>query len=183
MNPPNDNPNSQNIAKLVYVGFWKRVLATLIDTLLLLAIILPSLFLIYGESYWNYLGGTSESFFAGPADFIFNWVIPAVIVIALWRRFSATPGKMAVRAKIVDSRTGLPPSLGQCIGRYLAYFPSILIFGLGILWVAFDSRKQGWHDKLAGTVVIGPREDVENVRFDVLKDGTPTRKDSDSQAN
>ncbi|MGR3985112.1 MAG: RDD family protein, partial [Gammaproteobacteria bacterium] len=29
-----------------------------------------------------------------------------------------------------------------------------LFFGLGLLWVAFDKRKQGWHDKLAGTVVI-----------------------------
>jgi len=25
---------------------------------------------------------------------------------------------------------------------------------LGLVWVAFDRRKQGWHDKLAGTVVI-----------------------------
>jgi uncharacterized RDD family membrane protein YckC len=25
---------------------------------------------------------------------------------------------------------------------------------LGFIWVGFDQRKQGWHDKLAKTVVI-----------------------------
>jgi uncharacterized RDD family membrane protein YckC len=33
----------------------------------------------------------------------------------------------------------------------------MLVFFLGFIWVAFDKRKQGWHDKIAGTVVI--RED------------------------
>lgn len=52
------------------------------------------------------------------------------------------------------------------IGRYLGYFVSMLFLGLGCIWVAFDSRKQGWHDKLAGTVVVrrkGGR--AEPVRF------------------
>lgn len=40
------------------------------------------------------------------------------------------------------------------IGRYLAYYVSLIPFGLGFIWVAFDGRKQGWHDKLAGTVVV-----------------------------
>jgi uncharacterized RDD family membrane protein YckC len=49
------------------------------------------------------------------------------------------------------------PSTGQLVGRYLAYYVSIIPFMAGILWVAFDPRKQGWHDKLAGTVVVRPR--------------------------
>jgi uncharacterized RDD family membrane protein YckC len=37
--------------------------------------------------------------------------------------------------------------------------------GLGLLWVAFDRRKQGWHDKIANTVVVRPaRKDA--VHFD-----------------
>jgi uncharacterized RDD family membrane protein YckC len=40
------------------------------------------------------------------------------------------------------------------VGRYFAYFLSTIPLGLGLIWVAFDKRKQGWHDKLAGTVVI-----------------------------
>ncbi len=47
-----------------------------------------------------------------------------------------------------------PLSNGQAIGRYLAYYVSSIPLGLGLLWVAFDRRKQGWHDKLAGTFVI-----------------------------
>ncbi len=40
------------------------------------------------------------------------------------------------------------------MGRYLGYFASTIPLCLGFLWIAFDKRKQGWHDKLAGTVVI-----------------------------
>jgi uncharacterized RDD family membrane protein YckC len=40
------------------------------------------------------------------------------------------------------------------IGRFFAYFVSIFPACLGFLWIAFDRRKQGWHDKIAGTVVV-----------------------------
>ena len=43
--------------------------------------------------------------------------------------------------------------LGQAIGRYVAYYPAMLLLGIGFLWVGVDRRKQGWHDKLAKTVV------------------------------
>jgi len=60
----------------------------------------------------------------------------------------------------------MPPSLGQAIGRYLAYFVSALVLGLGFIWIAFDTRKQGWHDKLAGTVVVRARKQAtERVSF------------------
>jgi uncharacterized RDD family membrane protein YckC len=36
----------------------------------------------------------------------------------------------------------------------LGYYVSAIPFGLGLLWVGIDPKKQGWHDKLAGTVVI-----------------------------
>lgn len=61
---------------------------------------------------------------------------------------------MAISAKIVDVKTGNAASTGQLIGRYFAYYLSLIPIGLGFVWVAFDARKQGWHDKLAGTVVI-----------------------------
>ena len=50
-----------------------------------------------------------------------------------------------------------PPSTGQLIGRYLGYYVSMIPLCLGLIWVAFDARKQGWHDKLAGTVVVRDR--------------------------
>lgn len=143
---------------LEYVGFWPRVGASLIDTVLLMIIVLPLIHAIYGPSYW-----VSDSFVQGPADFLVSWVMPAIAVILFWIARQATPGKMAIGAKIVDASTGRAASAGQLVGRYFGYYVSVLPFCLGIFWVAFDDRKQGWHDKLAGTVVVrakdrGPRK-------------------------
>ena len=77
-----------------------------------------------------------------------------IIIIGFWMWKSATPGKMLVSALIVDAKTLGMPSAGQFVVRYVGYIVSSLLFGLGFLWVAFDRRKQGWHDKMAGTVVI-----------------------------
>jgi len=132
-----------------YAGFWIRTGAAIIDTLLILVVSVPLLVALYGWAYFD-----STSIVAGPADFMITWVLPAVAVIAFWIVKQATPGKMAVSTRIVDAETGRPASAGQLIGRYFAYFAACIPFGLGILWVAFDRRKQGWHDKLAGTVVV-----------------------------
>jgi uncharacterized RDD family membrane protein YckC len=131
-----------------YAGFWLRILATVIDSFMLLAVTLPLLLWVYG---WDYLG--SSSAIRGPVDFLVSWVLPAVAAVAFWRYRSATPGKMIVSAWIVDAQTGQQPSLAQCIIRYFAYILSAAPLGLGFLWIAFDPRKQAWHDKLAGTVV------------------------------
>jgi uncharacterized RDD family membrane protein YckC len=40
--------------------------------------------------------------------------------------------------------------------RYVGLIISIVIFFLGVIWAGFDRRKQGWHDKMAGTVVVRP---------------------------
>lgn len=135
--------------ELEYVGFWLRVVAALIDTVLLVLICVPLVSLVYGEDYW-----TSPEMVKGPADFLINWVLPAIAVVLFWIYRQATPGKMAVGARIVDARTGGAPSTGQLVGRYLAYYVSILPLMLGIFWVGWDRRKQGFHDKLAGTVVV-----------------------------
>jgi uncharacterized RDD family membrane protein YckC len=135
--------------ELEYVSFWPRVGASLIDTILIGIIIWPILTAFYGESYW-----TSGGLIAGPMDFLLSWIFPAVAIIIFWVTKQATPGKMAVSAKIVDANTGKLASTGQLIGRYFAYYLALLPLGLGFIWVAFDKRKQGWHDKLAGTVVV-----------------------------
>jgi uncharacterized RDD family membrane protein YckC len=150
--------------ELEYVGFWPRVWASLIDTVLVSVIVIPLLAAVYG---WSYAGGKFSLVAEGPASFFISYVVPAIAVIIFWIYRQATPGKMAISARIVDAQTGLPPSKGQAIGRYLAYYVSILPFCLGLLWVAFDRRKQGWHDKLAGTVVVRPKvRGTEPVRFD-----------------
>ena len=132
-----------------YAGFWVRAAAAVIDTILIFIIIVPILTLIYGQAYW-----ISEAVFVGFWDIAFNYLLPALAVILFWIYKSATPGKMAFKLSIVDAKTGAKPSNGQLIGRYFAYYLSILPFFLGIIWVGIDRRKQGWHDKLAGTVVV-----------------------------
>ncbi|MCB1663896.1 MAG: RDD family protein [Pseudomonadales bacterium] len=134
---------------LEYAGFWIRTAAALIDTILMLTVIFPVLTLIYGKNYW--LG---ESLFLGFWDLLFNYVLPATVVILFWIAKSATPGKMLFKLIIIDEKTGGKPSVGQLIGRYLGYYVSMLPLMLGIIWVGIDQRKQGWHDKLAGTLVV-----------------------------
>lgn len=147
--------------ELQYVGFWIRVAASLVDTVLILLVITPLLLSIYGPGYFG-----SERFIQGPADFVLSYLVPAVVVILFWMVKQATPGKMLFRARIVDAETGGAPSTLQCVIRYLGYFVSIIPLCLGLLWVAWDPRKQGWHDKLAGTVVVRPRRPVvEEVRL------------------
>ncbi|MGH6647228.1 RDD family protein [Aquabacterium sp.] len=135
-----------------YVGFWPRVGAALIDTFFLILVTFPLLIAIYGWTYFH--EDSKHGLYAGPADALINWILPALISIGFWLTKQATPGKMIVSAKVVDAKTGGKLSVGQSIGRYLGYFVSMLPLGLGIFWVAFDKRKQGWHDKLAGTVVV-----------------------------
>jgi uncharacterized RDD family membrane protein YckC len=135
--------------QFVYVGFWWRVVAALIDTVIILVITSPLLITAYGWAYF-----ASDRFVQGPVDVLVSWVFPAVATVALWTIFQATPGKMVVGAKVVDADTGQPASTRQYVLRYIGYFISMLPLMLGILWVAFDRRKQGFHDKLAGTVVI-----------------------------
>lgn len=151
-------------ANLEYVGFWPRAGASLIDLILQLLIVMPVTYAIYGR-----LSSPNGSFFMGPADILVNYIFPAVAVMALWMRYGATPGKMAMSAQIVDADTGEALTLPASLLRYVGYFLSAIPLGLGFLWVGFDRRKQGWHDKLANSVVVRPAG-VEQVRFNRSKD-------------
>ena len=137
-----------------YVGFWKRVLAFFIDTVILGTVILIAAVAVYGRRYVQLSGeGKTLAF-----DVVVQGVLPALAAILFWRFRGATPGKMLIGARIVDAETLGKPSNGQLVGRNFAYIVSC-IFMLGFIWIAFDKRKQGWHDKLAGTVVISDEDD------------------------
>lgn len=148
-------------ADVEYAGFWVRTGATIIDTLLVMVITFPLLVSIYGWKYFD-----SDEILAGPADFLISWVLPAIAVIWFWTQKQATPGKAALSLRVLDAASGETLSINQSIGRYLAYFVATIPLGLGLLWVGFDSRKQGWHDKLAHTVVVREKNrGPEPVRF------------------
>lgn len=78
----------------------------------------------------------------------------AALFLLCWIKLSTTPGKMLLSLKIVDATTHAPMTARQSIIRSLGYLVSMIPLGLGFVWAAFDGRKQGWHDKLAHTVVI-----------------------------
>lgn len=132
-----------------YAGFWIRFGAGLIDTVIVMIVLYVPLIFIYGEAYL--LG---DQMIHGFWDVMLGYVAPVCATIWFWRRYLGTPGKMATKLKIVDAVTGQKMSMGQAIGRYFAYIPAMLPLGLGLIWIGIDKRKQGWHDKLAGTVVI-----------------------------
>ncbi len=74
---------------------------------------------------------------------------------------------MLLSLRVVDATTGNTLSVGQSLGRYLGYYVSTIPLLIGLIWVAFDSKKQGWHDKLAGTVVVRARSrGSEPVKFE-----------------
>ena len=144
-----------------YAGFWIRVWSHVIDTVLFLIILFPLLTAVYGRNYWS-----SDSVIQGPIDFLLSWVAPALAVILFWKYRQATPGKMAISAQIVDAKTGGRPTVAQWITRYVCYAVAALPLFIGLIWVAFDPRKQGWHDKLAGTVVIRKKKGMtQAVQF------------------
>lgn len=147
--PPRANLRTGVEGEVRYAGFWIRVVSALIDSALWAAVSLPVLVGVYGWDYFE-----NSELVAGTLDLLLSWLLPVAVVILFWVYRSATPGKMFFGAKIVDAESGDPPSVLQCVGRYLAYLPALLPLGLGFLWVAVDARKQGWHDKLAGTAVI-----------------------------
>lgn len=132
-----------------YVGFWVRVFASLIDSVLMALVLLPFAYTLYGEDLISRQGQLE-----GWSNILFNYLIPLAIVLLFWFYRSATPGKMLLKAEIVDEDSLGKPQAWQWIVRYLGYYVSMLVLGLGFLWVGWDARKQGFHDKLARTVVI-----------------------------
>jgi len=136
--------------RVEYVGFWRRVLATAIDVLIVFVVEMPLLLAIYGREYLS----LSREGYAGFWDFLIQAVLPTVGVILFWRYLGATPGKLAIGARIVDAATGARPTTARLVVRYFAYIVSALPFFLGFFWIGFNRRKQGWHDKIAGTLVV-----------------------------
>ena len=148
--------------QLEYAGFWVRLGATVIDTILFLLVTMPLMYWAYGD-YYLY----SEDFILGGWDFLLNWIFPFIASVIFWVYRSATPGKMALKLQVLSAETGEPLSTEKAMLRYIAYYASILPVFLGFIWIAFSSKKQGWHDLIAKTVVVRPtNRGVEAVEFE-----------------
>lgn len=157
--------SSELTENIEYAGFWVRLWASIIDTVLFMLIISPALIALYG---WEYYTADDNPYFyiAGPADLLISWVLPFIATIWWWLKYKATPGKMLFSLSVVDEKTGNALTPKQGIVRYAAYYVSLLPLAIGFIWAAYDSKKQGWHDKIAGTVVVRSKQrGTEPVRF------------------
>ncbi|MCG7489294.1 RDD family protein [Vibrio sp. Of14-4] len=132
-----------------YAGFWPRLVATLIDTVLLFLFTMPVMFLVYGELYWD-----SDDFILGGWDVILNWICPLVATITFWIYRSATPGKIVFGLEVLDAETGSKITISTSIIRYFSYYVSAIPLCLGFIWICLNSKRQGWHDLIAGTIVV-----------------------------
>ena len=130
------------VSKVHYAGFWRRSGAMMIDSLLLGAVVS----IIFGPVYVSSAIWTIEG--------ILESLLTLVITVILWVKFVGTPGKLLMGCQVVDADTLGPISTKQAIYRYLGYYVSIVSLMLGFLWIAWDKKKQGFHDKIANTVVV-----------------------------
>jgi uncharacterized RDD family membrane protein YckC len=134
-----------------YAGFWQRAAACLIDWLIIIVVLMPLLIVVFGMRELS----------LDPAEHSWDIFVPFVIgaaVVGFWRYCGATPGKVALGVRIVDARDGSAPSTARLIVRLLAYLVSAIPLYLGFLWIGIDRRKQGWHDKIARTIVINSED-------------------------
>ncbi|MBN1663187.1 MAG: RDD family protein [Deltaproteobacteria bacterium] len=148
-----------------YGGFWRRWGAMLIDSLILYMILL--IFVLAGAAAFRLNLSMSEfKFLVGEfgemsgAYLVIYYGANLLISMAYYTYFHGTSGqtigKMIFGLRVVQA-TGENMTFGIAFLRWVGYLISGLCFYLGFLWAAFDGKKQGWHDKIAATVVIRTR--------------------------
>lgn len=119
-----------DIATLPRAGFWIRMLALLID-LILIGVALS----------WVHHGGRGML------------LLLATYGAIMWKLKGTTVGGIVCDLKVVRIGGG-PLDWGTAIVRALGCFLSLVVAGLGFIWIAVDHEHQAWHDKIAGTVVV-----------------------------
>lgn len=127
----------------------KRTVSHIIDDLILLML----LFLIISDTISN------SSNIESKILFINSLVIKFMIIKFLYHLiftalYGASIGKMLLKIKIVDQQGFHTPLVIQSATRSFVRLFSESIFYLGFLWAIFDQDKQGWHDKIARTIVV-----------------------------
>ncbi len=136
-----------------YGGFWRRAVAFLIDNVLLNT----------AATLVMMIGLIAVGVEADPIDtgtgplFVAYYGTAGLMNLFYFTYFHGTTGQ-TVGKRILGLRvvrlSGEPMTLGAAFLRWVGYIVSGLVFYLGFLWIAFDARKQGWHDKIAGTCVV-----------------------------
>lgn len=127
---PAAGPSAADLLAAPRAGFWIRMFALAID-LLMIAIIV------------NTLSPAGELTLVGLAGY----------GALMWKLKGTTVGGIICNLRVVRL-DGREIEWETAIVRALSCFLSLAPAGLGFLWIAFDSNRQAWHDKIAGTVVV-----------------------------
>jgi uncharacterized RDD family membrane protein YckC len=140
-----------------YGGFWIRFAAIFIDSLIV-GIVILVLFLAIDLIAYRLAGVTGSTVDpnANGVDTVSRLISYALSIgyfVYFWG-MGQTPAMRRLGLQVVDATTGAPIGFGRALLRYVGYVISALACYLGLIWAAFDGRKQGWHDKIAHTVVI-----------------------------
>jgi uncharacterized RDD family membrane protein YckC len=121
---------------LAFGGFWVRVMAYVNDVILL-GIVEVALIWALGAA-WQWIGGLI-------------WI---VYFVGLWGTRGQTVGMALLGLRVVRYADGGKISWGTAVLRFVGLLVAFACIYIGVIWVAFDSRKRGWHDKIGGTVVV-----------------------------
>lgn len=129
------------LTNVEYAGFWLRFAALLVDGVVLTVV--------------NIIIDIAIDAFV--TSLLIQMATAALYSIGFWVAADGqTPGKMLVGVR-VTMVNGESLELGPAVLRYLGYFASTLLLGIGYLMVAFTPQKRGLHDYIAGTVVVRAR--------------------------
>jgi uncharacterized RDD family membrane protein YckC len=144
------------IAGVGYGGFWIRVVAAIIDAIILRVVVAPVGMIFGGLGMAGMMSGIPHRglrFLGGGITIILlifgSWLYEAFMESS---SYQATLGKMIFGMKVTDLN-GNRISFERATGRHFAKWLSTMIFGIGYIMVGFTERKQGLHDLLAGTLV------------------------------
>ena len=133
---------------LEYAGFWIRLGASVIDSLILLSIL--------AAIYYPFFKFIAPGMPPVRCIMIFislSWFIKIAYLVIFWVWRGQTPGKMLTGIKIIRTDSS-PITWRYAFLRYLGYITSTITLCIGFIWIAFDDRKQGLHDKIADTYVV-----------------------------
>ncbi|SRR6478609_3530918 len=149
-----------------YAGFWIRLVARLLDGLILgipFGIVFAA-FAIAGGVFANASSSSSQDSQNATAAAVFGggflllYLLALVVQVGYWIYFwgtsGATLGMRLLHLKVVDADTGGSIGYARATVRFLMSIVNSWACYIGWIWVAFDPRKQGWHDKVANSVVL-----------------------------
>lgn len=136
-----------------YAGFWRRVGASLIDTAFMLFIFLLIHAIFFDDNGLQITISNGQLNIQSNSGFV-EQLLFILFTVVMWVKFLGTPGKLALGCHVIDAKTRKHIRPIQAVVRYLSYLVSVIPLGLGFFWIAWDKRKQGFHDKIADTIVV-----------------------------